>query len=328
MISNVNEAVTLAIFMEITTSTQSLRRRCAATTQKGQHCKRKPAIGDLCRQHAKFKPTSTPISTTTPEQVITVTFCEAAENHVGMQQIGTSASCGFTLEEIESAKNFYEQAGCECELIDLRDQLPPPVVKSNPNIQSAPLLIIRGGVAACLDSNRNQINLNQEMSDLKWDTKAFMYGRVVNKRKRHNLCFADSAQEPDYEEGKGRIIDFKSVPLLQTLRSSLRKSLGRSADNLVAEGNCYYDIIKCGIGFHGDAERRRVVGVRLGSGSSSMPLVYCWYRSSSPVSSIIRFDLNDGDMYIMGDKTVGWDWRRSSQYTLRHAAGCDASITV
>ena len=33
--------------------------------------------------------------------------------------------------------------------------------------------------------------------------------------------------------------------------------------------------------------------------------------------------LNSGDVYIMSDKAVGFDWKRSSLLTLRHAAGKD-----
>ena len=35
--------------------------------------------------------------------------------------------------------------------------------------------------------------------------------------------------------------------------------------NMVAEGNYYYDLKKCGIGFHGDAERKKVVAIRVGA---------------------------------------------------------------
>lgn len=33
-----------------------------------------------------------------------------------------------------------------------------------------------------------------------------------------------------------------------------------------------------------------------------------------------KLALNHGDMYFMSDKTVGYDWRSSSKYTLRHTA--------
>jgi hypothetical protein len=42
----------------------------------------------------------------------------------------------------------------------------------------------------------------------------------------------------------------------------------------------YYDVSKCGIGFHGDAERIKVIAIRLGE---SMPLHYQWFQNSKPV---------------------------------------------
>jgi hypothetical protein len=43
--------------------------------------------------------------------------------------------------------------------------------------------------------------------------------------------------------------------LLKKVRETLPEIIGEKANNLVAEGNYYYDISKCGIGFHGDAIR-------------------------------------------------------------------------
>ena len=38
--------------------------------------------------------------------------------------------------------------------------------------------------------------------------------------------------------------------------------------------------------------------------------------------------LNTGDIYIMSEKAVGSDWRKSSMYTLRHAAGCNKYLSL
>jgi hypothetical protein len=32
-------------------------------------------------------------------------------------------------------------------------------------------------------------------------------------------------------------------------------------------------------------------------------------------------------MYIMSEKATGYDWRKSSKLTLRHATGCDKFTT-
>ena len=45
------------------------------------------------------------------------------------------------------------------------------------------------------------------------DKKAFMYGRVVDKHARWNLCFDEKAREPEYAKGCGRIVAFKHIPI-------------------------------------------------------------------------------------------------------------------
>lgn len=101
--------------------------------------------------------------------------------------------------------------------------------------------------------------------------------------------------------------------------------LGEIANDLVVEGNYYYDIKKCGIGYHGDSERSKVVGVRLGA---TIPICYQWYIRHKPVGENMRFDLNHGDLYIMSEKAVGNDWKRSTFHTLRHAAGSKNFISI
>ena len=38
--------------------------------------------------------------------------------------------------------------------------------------------------------------------------------------------------------------------------------------------------------------------------------------------------LNHGDFYVMSEKTVGFDWKRKSILTLRHAAGAKKYLTI
>jgi alkylated DNA repair dioxygenase AlkB len=145
-----------------------------------------------------------------------------------------------------------------------------------------------------------------------------MYKRVVNKKARYNLCFADDSQEPKYEEGKGRIVSYDTVPLLNALRFTLPQVIGEKGDSMIAEGNFYYDTDKCGIGWHGDTERRKVIAIRLGK---SMNICYQWYLNNIKVGDKAEFILNNGDMYIMSEKATGCDWKKRKIYTLRHAAG-------
>lgn len=240
---------------------------------------------------------------------ITITFGDQAENHVGMQKIGQLADSGFSLEDLSQAHKYFTDKGYVCELINLGDGLPSDV-----SGEEAYVLIVRNGCSHWV--NPDDFIAEQLMLD--WDTKAKMRGRVVNKRARYNLCYAHTSQDPDYLQGKGRIISFSDVPLLSTIRNGLSTVLGKKAAYLMAEGNLYYDPAKCYIGYHGDSERRKVIAVRLGS---SMPLYYQWYFQTKSIGKRMKFILHHGDLYIMSSKAVGFDWKKRSITTLRHAAG-------
>ena len=247
---------------------------------------------------------------------ITLTFCDRAENHVGMEQIGLLSNEGFTYDDLNKVK---EKVGDCAEIIDLECDNDGEILKT----EKAWLLIIRDGVNKLCDGGLEK--LNKEQFGLEPDRKAFMYGRVVNKHVRGNLCFDVVGHEPEYENKKGTVIAYDSVPMTKLLRERIGSLLGDKGKELACEGNYYYDIKKCGIGFHGDAERRKVVGVRLGD---SIPLHFQWFYKNETVGKRMRFVLNDGDMYVMSDKAVGFDWKRRSIMTLRHAAGCDKFLEI
>ena len=41
-----------------------------------------------------------------------------------------------------------------------------------------------------------------------------------------------------------------------------------------------------------------------------------------------KIELNDGDMYVMSEKSVGFDWLKKVVPTLRHATGCDKFTVI
>jgi hypothetical protein len=223
------------------------------------------------------------------------------------------------------AKEIFESEGCTCNLVDLKERLLS--TWNNPDgidIEDASILIIRGGATHILSlafpgEPESSFNIFEEQAELELDTKAFMYGRVVNKSARYNLCFDEKDQEPDYENKKGRIIAYSNVPLTKYIRRKLPDYLGLKAKELAGEGNYYYDSSKCGIGWHGDSERKKVVAMRLGA---SIPLAYQWFYRNERIGDIIRFDdVGHGDLYVMSEKASGWDWKKRIKATLRHAAG-------
>lgn len=253
----------------------------------------------------------------TTKSTITLTFGDSAENHVGMEQLGIRGApgSGFTIDDLTAAKNKCEAAGATCELHQL----------AIAGSEQAAVLVIRNGVNLLLGADDGAAKLFAEQAALNVDRHAFMYGRVVNKHARWNLCFDDFDQEPSYAEGKGRVIAFNKTPLTNQLHGKLEEFFGSKAAGLKGEGNYYYDINKCGIGFHGDSERRKVIGVRLGA---AMPMHWQWFHRKEPVGDRIIIPLNGGDIYLMSEKAVGTDWKMSSIHTLRHATGCAKFTTI
>ncbi len=257
------------------------------------------------------------------DRTITITYGEVAENHVGNQQIGTGiAPVGFTIEELEAIRATITDPRYPTELIRLNEYLPRNTA-AVAEVETAAILIIRNGVDYLLggigktsdDMYNEQINLNP-------DNKYFdvRRGKVLNKIARHNLCFSETGQIADYERKKGTIIPFNDVECVCRIREMLGTLCGNKGSGLQAEGNYYYDVTKCGIGFHGDGERKIVIAIRLGQ---SMPLHYQWHYQSKPIGERVRLVLNHGDLYIMSEKATGHDWKRRVILTLRHAAGAD-----
>lgn len=252
-------------------------------------------------------------------QTFTITFSDRVENHQGMQILGDILKDGYTLEELNNAKNWFEARNNECELINLKDYI-LNLVDDN---YDAYILIIRNGLNSILHTSSDFFN---EQNELEKDTKVYMRGAVKNKLARYNLCFADVSQEPDYENKKGRVVAFEDVPLLNKVRVVLHEIMNTDkAKNLYAEGNYYYDINKCGIGFHGDSERKTVIGIRVGA---SMPLHFQWFQKSIPIGERCELLLHDADIYIMSERATGFNWKKRLIPTLRHAAGCKKYLTI
>ncbi len=246
--------------------------------------------------------------------VITLTFGDSAENHVGMEKLGSMVPEGqgfqtddlYALVEVDS---LLPGSSCHLYFLNTADIE-----------EDAAVLVIHNAVDAILKPlGKTKEDLFQEQATLDQDKKALMYGRVVNKNARWNLCFDKEGHEPVYEQGKGRVVSYGEAPLTQYLQESLVKYFGAKAADLKCEGNYYYDLQKCGIGFHGDSERRKVIGIRLGA---TMPLHFQWYKNGEPVGNRLLIPLEGGDLYIMSEKAVGTDWKSKKTFTLRHATGC------
>ena len=252
----------------------------------------------------------------------TITWSGRIENQKGMEMIGEEEKSGHTYEQLVMCMQKFEakKQGC-CELLDINELggINEMKIKDEDKPEKAYLLIIRNGVDIMLDEAfMNTDDVWNELESFEWDTKAWMKGRVVNKKARANVCIADFSQRPDYENKKGTVIDFADLPVLSEIRANLSGFL-EDAKNMLAEGNYYTDLKQkeVGIGFHGDTERRKVVAMRFGE---SMDLHYQWFYKTEPIGKRVQVMLNDGDIYVMSEKAVGFDWMKKNSYTVRHAA--------
>lgn len=279
---------------------------------------------------------------------IALTCAPGGENHVGNQLIGKPPvkGTGFTAKDIDDIGDYVSKMESELpiqmEVLDLNQiSNTMSVQKLTTNEEDhAKVIILRNWIS---EDNIQKINL-ECMKD-EWDRKYLdpnkyreeivdgkkvrIRGRVMNKHARQNLCYAPGmSQEPNYLEGKGRIVDLNTTEALKdefeklicVLKAAVEQP--EKVDLNVIEGNLYNDEKKTGIGFHGDTERVMVICMSLGN-MNNYPMTWKWYKNAKPVGEPIDVKLNVGDVYIMSEKAVGTDWKFRSRYTLRHAAGGD-----
>ena len=103
--------------------------------------------------------------------------------------------------------------------------------------QRAAILVVRQGVQKALrDVENAKDQLYREIWNQPFDNSYLdiKQNRVKCKWGRLNNCFADEDQTPDIDNGKGTVINFTRVPLLEKLRKGLPEliSSDKVPDNL------------------------------------------------------------------------------------------------
>ena len=271
---------------------------------------------------------------------IALTFGDAGENHVGNQMLGKKQEpgTGFTVEDLKILNSYFTNLGYTCEYIDLGADLVNAANDGKTGEvsewgMSAGVLVIRRFV-----KQEDRIKLYGEVTSIEWDRKYYdtRRKRVLNKNARGNLVFVDGfEQEPDYENKKGRVVDSLQLETLSSTKQRLMKNIddglktGNSSTEsipYICEGNRYFDLKKCGIGYHGDKERTRVICLSLGT--NNYPMRWVWFYRSKPITEFREVKLDSGDVYIMSEKAVGYDWSKKVIPTLRHAAGAHKYINL
>eukprot|EP00854_Cymbomonas_tetramitiformis_P009915 gene9915-11741_t len=270
---------------------------------------------------------------------ITLTCGEQSENHAGMQKQGAGlAKEGLTEQELQDARKRLLEHGCE--QVEVRELLCSEYVNKRGYFLHAPdgvNAVLRAGCAK-LGVLRDCLNgrpythkaLLEEQAGLEWNTQYFdvRQKKVLQKRARHNLCYAETRVEPDLERGQGTVYSFSEVPVTDVYRAGLGVIFGEKLSGCQMEGNRYDNVGKQGIGVHGDQERKIVVGARLGA---SHALGFAWFKHGEHLRMVgepFMFTLSGGSLYAMSEKTTGWDFKNVhvTGCHLRHAAGAASYI--
>lgn len=271
-----------------------------------------------------------PVSSRLPEDcAASLTFCDVGENGVGMEKIGQDTNKPVSVAMLKAMKSKFEYrhvngepAPGVAELYDL-SQLMEGVNVKGATVREAGVLVMRNfadhilgeGSLATIES---EVQSMHEQGFV--DSKALFRGVVKNKNARHNNVIADFTQSPDYALGRGTVVPFAQYEGLSKMRNAAAEWMGQE-NPMVCEQNRYFNTAKCGIGWHGDAERRLVWGVRVGDATSNMPLMFQAFHRHEQVGPKTTIQLNPGDVYVMSEVAVGRDWKSSSLVTWRHAAG-------
>ena len=287
-----------------------------------------------------------------------LTCAPGGENNRGMEIIGRMPikGEGFTAQDIEELVPYFRKLmnGDMKENMEKVSMLNLNKISDDKTIENLSVddqgrvLVLRDWASKTMGAECWTKEVFKELASKRWDAEYLdpnkyrteikdgkeikVRGKRMNKLARTNLCFvAGREQEPAVYEGKGTIYDLKKMEYLNKGVERLRQQI---ADGLiyigsktkveinVVEGNRYYDLKKTGIGFHGDTERVVVICLTIGGGGG-YPMRFQWFKDGMPIGNSIDLALNDGDVYIMSEKSVGADWKLRSKYTLRHSAGAE-----
>jgi hypothetical protein len=228
-------------------------------------------------------------------------------------------SSGLTLEDLIQFKRFLINCGYPASIYSLNDLLES---KSDP----AYLLFSRGGVSAF--GNPDLISKQLKEREEIFAKKAFLYGREVNRIGFWSLFLSDEKVESRIMYGGKSTYDsgsanWKEFPEIEKVKRKIEEISCRSP--MSGQVNWYYDVSKCGLGFHGDSERSVVFGIRLGN---TNPMDFSWFEYTkgegwNKVGKTLTCHLSNGDFYILSSKAVGTDHKKpSASPVLKHAVGC------
>lgn len=160
---------------------------------------------------------------------------------------------------------------------------------------------------------------------LRWDLKKLheRTGKIVNCGLRKCLVLAPGVTVvPDYENGKRRTYDLNKLKWSRELVDKLSTRMGISDCPLVVEPNCYHGKKarkECCIPPHRDAERKLVIGARLGD--APFFLMFIPFYDAKPVGVPIIRLLAPGTVYAFSIEAAGWSLTKDDKWSAKNHKG-------
>lgn len=243
-----------------------------------------------------------------------IVYCDATTSEKHYSELtGQMAPTGYSAEALRAIANTVTDYSLE--IVELT-----PYCQASGAADACLLVVRNNGKNTTLATLADQCL--QEAKSIQYDTWLWARGKLVNAHGRHHVSVAPVAAAGDPATGKHTTLAWSEVPVLQHMLNDLKRAFLPDREHCDhASVVRYPDIVKGGIGWHGDGERKRTTVQRLGDNSSRRPLAFQWYLRFEPVSDPISVNLNHGDLVIYSEKAVGTDWKSSSFPTLRHATG-------
>jgi hypothetical protein len=243
-----------------------------------------------------------------------VLFCDRARSEDRMapsnKPTGEIAPEGFSPAWLRERCDSINAGDCgfSSYIVDLTENCPHPC-------EEACVMVVRPSSKATADA------CLREIEAVKFDTFTSARGKVLNAHTRHLAFLGEEARSPDASTGEHTVLGWSQSPATDRARQELVGLLG--ALPYVRSGCAlkYPDILKCGIGWHGDGERRQTIIYRVGDSSFERPLCFQWYLQGEAVGPVVTVHLQHGDYLVSSAKAVGTDWKVRKVPTLRHATG-------
>jgi hypothetical protein len=277
-----------------------------------------------------------PISVEDDMWSTSITFSKSTESHAGTTVHGTSATVGYDKVDIDRAVAWAEENGVKYESYALHDL--------TGSTRKAHFLVLRDALGTLMGDPVNGLTsvttefLQEVVPRL--DDRFVNFQRVTQKKARQNAEIGPVGYASELAScplgsrpGKvlsGVVISYDILPNIKRIQQGLHRVLGAKAKDLLAEVNFYGQIRggtqkplkECGIGFHGDGERKDVVCVILGA---SKEIHFNAFSGTRPIGERLIVEVGSADIYIMDEAATGNSWVKDRRVPdpqhYRHAAG-------